>query len=76
MKITTKDNNIILGEVYSGIGLKTNDNEFMFICMRDEGFEFNYQGTWYEAKNGKVNKLATSQNVHCLTHPLLPVTEK
>jgi hypothetical protein len=58
MKLTTDENgDIVLEEVYSGIGLKTTDGEYMGICMRDSGFEFNYQGVWYEAKNGIVNKL-------------------
>lgn len=58
MKLTTDENGeIILEEVYSGVGLKTRDGEFMGICMRDSGFEFNYQGEWYEAKNGIVRKM-------------------
>lgn len=60
MKLTTDESGIVLEEVYSGIGLKTRDGEFMGICMRDTGFEFNYQGTWYEAKNGIVRKLNVS----------------
>ncbi len=36
-----EDGDIILTEVYTGIGLRTNDGEFMGICMRDSGFEFN-----------------------------------
>jgi len=58
MKLTTDENGeIILEEVFSGVGLKTRDGEFMGICMRDTGFEFNYQGTWYEAKGGIIRKL-------------------
>lgn len=52
-----EDGDIILTEVYSGIGLKTNDGEFMGICMRDSGFEFNYEGTWFEAKQGVIRHL-------------------
>ena len=58
MKIQVDENNeILLTEVYSGVGLKTNDGEFLGICMRDTGFEFNYNGIWYEAKNGVIQKL-------------------
>lgn len=58
MKLTTDENGeIILEDVFSGVGLKTRDGEFMGICMRDTGFEFNYQGTWYEAKGGIIRKL-------------------
>ena len=61
MKISVdKNRNIVLEEVFSGIGLKTRDGEFMGICMRDSGFEINYGGKWYEAKNGKLNELASS----------------
>ena len=54
------NNGFLLEDVYSGIGLKTRDGEFMGICMRDTGFEFNYQDEWYEAKNGVVRKLGRS----------------
>lgn len=59
MKIEVDENNeILLTEVYTGVGLKTNDNEYLGICMRDTGFEFNYNGIWYEAKKGVVKKLS------------------
>lgn len=48
---------IILKDVFNGVGLETSDGEHFGICMRDTGFEFNYGGQWYEAKNGKVNVL-------------------
>lgn len=55
MKITTNKNGVIqLEEVFNGIILKTKDGEEMSICMRDSGFEFNYQGEWYIAKQGFV----------------------
>ena len=58
MKIQVdEDNEILLTEVYSGVGFKTSDGEFLGVCMRDTGFEFNYNGTWYEAKKGVVQKL-------------------
>ena len=60
MKISIdEDNQILLTEVYSGVALKTRDGELLGICMRDTGFEFNYMGTWYEAKKGKVRKFPT-----------------
>ena len=62
MKLTTDENGILLQEVYSGIGLKTRDGEYMGICMRDTGFEFNYQGVWYEAKQGVVKKLSDNSD--------------
>lgn len=39
MKIETKDNRIILKEVYSGITLQTRDGKELHICMRDYGFD-------------------------------------
>ena len=60
MKVSVdKDRGILLEEVFNGVGLKTNHGEFMGICMRDTGFEFNYQGTWYEAKEGVVKPMKT-----------------
>jgi len=52
-----KDHCIVLEEVYSGIKLKSKEGEEMGICMRDSGFEFQYNNEWYEAKNGEVKKL-------------------
>lgn len=58
MRIETNDKGeIILKEVYSGIGLETSDGEYMGICMRDTGFEFNYNGTWYSAQKGVIIKI-------------------
>ena len=57
MKISINEDGFLLEEVYSGIGLKTRHGEFMGICMRDTGFEFNYNGVWYEAKNNIVKKM-------------------
>ncbi len=55
MKVTvTEDLGIQLEEVFSGLTLKTVSGETMSICMRDSGFEFNYQGEWYFAKEGHV----------------------
>jgi hypothetical protein len=55
MKVTTNEQGVIqLEEVFSGIILKTPDGEEMTICMRDSGFEINYQGEWYFAKEGFV----------------------
>ncbi len=49
-----QDGIIELTEVYNGIKLKTNSNEKMYICMRDSGFELNYQGQEYQAKDGVI----------------------
>lgn len=59
MKISVdEDSNILLEEVFSGIGLKTADGETMGICMRDSGFEFNYNGQKFSAQNGFIRKLS------------------
>jgi hypothetical protein len=60
MKIEVKDGEIILKEVFSGVGLETDSGETMGICMRDSGFEFNYGGKWYEAKGGRVSPTGCS----------------
>jgi len=57
MKIDTTDKGeILLTEVYSGVLLRTDDGETMGICMRDSGFEFNYNGYRYSAQKGVVTK--------------------
>jgi len=61
MKIEVDNNRqIVLKEVFNGIILESADKETISICMRDSGFEFNYQGVWYEAKEGVVRKMGES----------------
>ena len=47
---------IVLSEIYNIIQLRTNDGEFINICMRDSGFEFTYSNNNYEAKRGKLTR--------------------
>ena len=58
MKIEVNEKReIILKEVFSGVGLETRDGEFIGICMRDSGFEFTYQGVLYSAQKGVIKKM-------------------
>ena len=58
MKIEVDNNRqIVLKEVFNGIMLESGDKETFGICMRDSGFEFNYQGTWYSAQQGTVKQM-------------------
>ena len=55
MKIKVNEENTMqLEEVFNSVVLKTKEGEKLAICMRDSGFEFNYQGKWYFAKEGFV----------------------
>lgn len=64
MKIEVNEKNgITLKEVYTGVSLETSDGETMGICMRDSGFEFSYQGKWYEAKNGVLKEMKLRTNI-------------
>jgi hypothetical protein len=55
MKISVNEEYTIkLEEVFNSIVFKTSEGEEMVICMRDGGFEFQYQGDWYSAKEGIV----------------------
>lgn len=47
---------LVFRKVYNSISFETENKEMISICMRDSGFEFNYNGTWYEAKNGIVKE--------------------
>lgn len=59
MKIEVDNNRqIVLKEVFNGIMLESDDKETFGICMRDSGFEFNYQGLWYSAKQGAVKQMS------------------
>lgn len=65
MEIEINENReIVLKKVYNGIKLETSDGEFMGICMRDTGFEFNYNGIWYEAKSGILDILDKSKIIN------------
>jgi len=58
MKIETNEKSeIILKEVFSGIGLETPSGETLNICMRDGGFEFSYGNKWHRAVGGKIEVL-------------------
>ena len=58
MKIEADEDGIlILLEVYTSVGLITADNESMYICMRDSGFEFTYEGRNYSAQNGVITAM-------------------
>lgn len=71
MKLTvTEDLGVQLEEVFSGLTLKTASGETMSICMRDTGFEFNYQGKWYFAKEGFVEPFHTSVRGNLLVSEL------
>jgi hypothetical protein len=55
MKISVNQDDLLqLEQVYLPIKLVSDDKEEMTIVMRDSGFEFKYQGTWYSAKDGEV----------------------
>lgn len=67
MKVTTNEQGVIqLEDVFIGIDLITKDGEKMIICMRDSGFEFNYQGEWYFAKEGFVEPFKRSSRGNLL----------
>jgi len=71
MKVkVTEDFGIQLEEVFSGLTLKTESGETMSICMRDSGFEFNYQGKLYFAKEGYVEPFHKSVRGHYLVSEL------
>lgn len=58
MRIETDEQGIlVLKEVFSGVGLKAESGDYLGICMRDDGFEIQYHGVWYSAKNGILSPL-------------------
>ena len=64
MKLEINENReIVLKEVFSGVLLETTDGEYMGICMRDTGFEFNYNGDWYSAQNGRIKEIESDDRV-------------
>jgi len=60
MKIEVDENRgIVLKEVFNGVLLESRDKEQFGICMRDTGFEFEYNGISYEAKNGILKEMSS-----------------
>jgi len=48
MKVETKENQIIVKELYNSITLETQEGKQLHICMRDMGFEMKIDdGEWY-----------------------------
>ena len=59
MKIEVDRNrDILLKEVFNGVGLETADREFIGVCMRDTGFECTYMAngktTHFSLQGGKL----------------------
>ena len=64
MKINSnKDGELILQEVFSGVVFISPDGEEFNICMRDGGYEFSYQGTWFRAVGGKIEPMSISTKI-------------
>lgn len=65
MKIETKENQIILKEVYNSITLETTEGKQLHICMRDTGYEMKLDnGKWHliEQESDFLIKLKGFQN--------------
>ena len=57
MKITVnEEQQLELRKMFNEITLVTEDGERLSICMRDSGFEFEYEGEKYFAKEGYTNR--------------------
>lgn len=55
MKIEVGENReILLKEVYNGVTLETDKFERFFICMRDGGFEINFNGAKFSAQGTTI----------------------
>lgn len=58
----------------SGITLESDDGEEMNICTQNSGFEFQYQGKLYEAKQGTISSLESEQ-VHNMAACMLSILD-
>lgn len=62
MKITVnKENRIQIEEVFNDILLKTKSGEKLYICMRDGGFEIQYQDNKYSAQDGVISQITMNK---------------
>ena len=64
MKITTENNEIILSEVYNGIGIRTANGDFYGICERDNGIEILRNGEVYFTNTMLQYMLTTLAKCH------------
>lgn len=63
MKLSLNDKGIMeVEEIFNPIILRTKYGETITICMRDEGFEFEYEGKRYSAKKGVLEPFQISYN--------------
>ena len=59
---------IILKEVFSGVCLETQEGNRMNICMRDNGFEYNFEeakpsgATWLIKRFGEIKNVKEALN--------------
>lgn len=61
MKIEVdEERNIILKDVYNGVGFISPNGETLNVCMRDGGYEFSYQGAWFRAVDGEISPMSIS----------------
>ena len=64
MEITTSQNGIIeMRKVFNPITLITDKGERISICMRDSGFELNYNGRLFSAKNGELEMMSKQEKI-------------
>ena len=61
-----QDNALQLRKVFNGVTLRTESGEEMRIWMRDSGFEFNYEGQVWSAKEGHVGMMKESDRGNIL----------
>ncbi len=65
MRIETKDNQIILKEVYNSITFETKEGKQLHICMRDFGYEIKLDnGEWHMIEKESDFKLVSKKLIH------------
>jgi hypothetical protein len=58
MKIETKDDQIIVKQIYNSITIETDEGKQLHICLRDKGYEMKIDdGEWHLITNEEDWKL-------------------
>lgn len=75
MKISAEGSNIMLRDVYNGVGFETNEGQFLAVAMRDNGYEVssNAKGgkcRHYHIESGVVKELGTPEPPKPTRHEL------
>jgi len=61
----SEQGNILLKEVYNPVVFETEGGQSLSVCMRDQGFDININGTWFHAVDNDIVCCTASEAKRC-----------